>query len=226
MAGSSKTSRRPLAAGPVEEEVVLSAAGLSLRPVLNRKAFEAHEILVVGGHHDQPIDVGDRRNLAIDKWRWVSQGFVASAFLAVPCRGGLVVRQDRKGAVDDITQIGLQCCSSFPLGKPPASENEFVPNWRCDRALCAVRLETLQNRRIPRLRDGRRDDASIEEKREFQKDTLRPVVRSRTEAAKPSTMPISAIECVLRNFRYASRKCRRFPRRRSNSRCETSTATG
>jgi hypothetical protein len=47
--------------------------------------------------------MGDRRNLAIDKWRWVSQGLEASAFLAVPSCCGLIVRQDRKGAVDDIT---------------------------------------------------------------------------------------------------------------------------
>src|SRR4051812_15308087 len=73
---------------------------------------------------------------------------------------------------------------------------------------------------------GRRDDPRVEKKRERQKATLRQVVRSRTDAGKSASTPTSWRECVLRNFLYASRKCRRFPRSRSNSRYETSTATG
>ena len=55
---------------------------------------------------------------------------------------------------------------------------------------------------------------------------MRPVVLSRVKPAKSSSTPTSSRECRSRNFRYASLKCRRFPRRRSISRRDTSTATG
>ena len=90
--------------------------------------------------------MGNCGNLTIDERRRVPKGFKAGAFLAVPCCSGLVVRQDRKGSVHNITQIGLQRCPSFPLGKPPTSEGELVPYRRSNRALWTVLLETLQNR--------------------------------------------------------------------------------
>jgi len=87
----------------VEKEVVQSSAGLSLRPVLNCEPFETEEVFLVCGHDDEPIDVGNRGNLAINEGRRVPKGFKSGSLLAVPRRSRLVVGQDRKGSMHNIT---------------------------------------------------------------------------------------------------------------------------
>jgi len=90
--------------------------------------------------------VGNRSDLAIDEGRRVAERFKASAFLAVPCGSGLVVRQDRNRSVDDVTQVRLERTPALPFGEPPASEGELVPDGRSNGALRTVLIEMLENR--------------------------------------------------------------------------------
>lgn len=170
--------------------------------------------------------MSNRGNLAVDKRRWSTQRFKPGPFFPVPRRRSLVVRQDRKRSVHDVPEIGLKRGAALAFWKPPTPIGKLVPHRRRNCALGTVLVETLENCRVRCLRYGRGNDASVEKIRESQRDTFRPVVLSRVEPAKSSSTPISRRECVLRNFLYASPKCKRFPLRRSNSRCETRTATG
>ena len=172
------------------------------------------------------MHVGNRGDLTIDERRWSSQHFEPRSFVAVPRCRRLVVRQDRKRAVHDVTKIRLERGAPLAFWQSPTPIRQLVPDRRRNCALRAVLVETLENRRSRSLRYGRGNNARVEKIREFQRDTFRPVVLSRVEPAKSSSTPISRRECVLRNSLYASPKCRRFPLSRSNCRCDTRTATG
>jgi hypothetical protein len=196
------------------------------QPVLNRQPLEAGEILVVCRRQHKPMHMGNRGDLAVDERRWSAQRFKPRPLFAVPSRRSLVVRQDRKRSVHDVMEIGLERGAALALWQPPTAVDELMPDWRGDCALRTVLVETLKNRRVWSLRDRDRDDACVEKICERQRSTLRPVVLARAELAKSSSTPISRREWLSRNFRYASPKCKRFPRSRSNSRRETRTATG
>jgi hypothetical protein len=196
------------------------------RPVLDGQPFEPREIFVVRSREHKAIHMGNRGNLTVDERRRPAQRFKSRPFLAVPGRRSLVIRQDRKRTVHDVAEISLQRRAAFPLRKSPRPVGQFVPYESRDRALWTVHVQTLENGWIGCLRDGRGDDARVEKICDLQSVTLRPVVLSRAAAAKSLSRPISSSEWVLRNFLYASRKWRRFPRSRSNSRHETRTATG
>jgi hypothetical protein len=172
------------------------------------------------------MHVSNRGDLTVDERRRSSQRLQSRSLFAVPRRRRFVVRQDRKRSAHDVAEIRLERRAALAFRQSPTSIGEFVPDWRCNGALRTALVQTLKNRCVRCLRDRGRHDTCVEKICEIQRDTLRPVVRSRVEAAKSSSTPMSRREWLLRNFLYASRKCRRFPRSRSNSRCETSTATG
>ncbi len=170
--------------------------------------------------------MSNRGDLTVDERRWPAQRFKPRSLFAVPRRRSLVVRQDWKRSLNDVPEISVERGAALAFRQPSTPERELVPDWRSDCALRTVLVETLKNRRVRSLRDRGRDDARVEKICERQRDTFRPVVLSRVEAAKSRSMPTSRRECVSRNFLYASAKCKRFPRSRSNSRHETRTATG
>jgi hypothetical protein len=178
-----------------------------VRPVLDRQAFEAHEVLVVGGCQHEPIHVRNRGDLTIDERRGSAQRFKPCSLFAVPRRRRLVVRQDRKRHPHDVTEKRVEGVAALALGKPAAAIGELVPDGRRNRALETVFNQTFKNRRVRPLGDRDRDDAGVEKICERQSDTLRPVVRSRVAPAKSSSTPISRSECFSRNLLYASPKC-------------------
>lgn len=169
--------------------------------------------------------MSNRGDLTVDERRRSADRFKPRPLFAVPRRRSLVVRQDRKRPTHDVTEIRFERVAALAFGKPATTIGEFVPDGRRKCALGTVLVQTFKNRRVRPLGDRDRDDACVEKICERQRDTLRPVVLSRVEAAKSSSTPISRSECLSRNFLYASPKCTRLPRSRSNSWRETRTAT-
>ncbi len=217
--------RKPRRSASLRNRLFL-LANVSLRPVLDPQTPEADEVLLIRRRQHESAHVGNRRNLTVHERGGSAERFKSCPFFPVPRRRSFVVRQDGKRALDDITQIRFERRPPPPLGQPPTAVRELMPDWRRDRTLRTALTQTLENRRIGSLGDGRRNDACVEKVSERHRDTLRPVVLSRVETEKSSSKPISSRECRSRNFLYASLNCRRFPRSRSNSRRETSTATG
>ena len=201
-------------------------AGVSFRPVLDRQPFEAAEVLVICRRQHKPVHMGNRGDLTVDERRRPAARFKPRPLVAVPRRRRLVVRQNRKRSVHDVTEIGFERGPAPAFWQPPTPIRELVPDWRRNCALGTTLVQTLKNRRVRSLRDRGRNDARVQKISGRHRDTLRPVVLSRVEAAKSSSTPISSRECFSRNFLYASPKCKRLPRSRSNSRRETRTATG
>ena len=201
-------------------------ARVSLRPVLEGQPFEPGEISVVCGGQNKRIDMSDGGDLAVDERRWSAHRVKPRPLFAVPRRRSPVVRQNWKRYAHDVMEIHLQRGPASPSWQPATPVGELVPDWRRNGALRSVLVQTGKNRRVRSFRDRGRDDWCVQKIRERHSDTLRPVVLSRVEAVKFSSMPISLREYFSRNRLYASPKCRRFPRSRSNSRLETRTATG
>src|SRR5579871_2475032 len=143
-----------------------------LRPGFDGQALESSEVLGVCRREHQAVHMGNRRDLPVDEWRWPTQRLKPRSLLAVPCRRGLVVRQERKRTVHDIAEILLQRRAPFSLWKPPTPVGQFVPDRRRDRALWTERVQTLENGGVRRLQHGRRDDARVEKIDELQTDTF------------------------------------------------------
>ena len=170
--------------------------------------------------------MGNRCNLTVDERSGPAKRFESRPFFPVPRRGGLIVWQDGERSLDDVTEVGFERGPAFSLGQPSTTIRELVPDWRRNRALRTTLVQMLNNRAIGSRGDRGGHDAGVEEIAERHRETLRPVDLSRVETAKSSSTPMSSREYRSRNRLYASLKCRRFPRRRSNSLRDTSTATG
>ena len=163
--------------------------------------------------------IGRRRRAPADR------AFKLRPLFTVPCRSSLVGRQIGKSAVHDVPEIGFDCGAALAFWQPPTPIGELAPDWRRNPAFRTVFVETLRNCRLGCLRDRAPERCQCPEDTRVSEGHLapgRPVTRG---GGKSSSMPIPGA-CVLRNFLYASRKCGRFPRSRSNSRRETRTATG
>ena len=173
---------------------------MSLRPVLYPQPFETDEVFVDCRRKHQPIHVGNRGDLTVDERHWSAQGFKARSLFAVPRRRRLVVRQDWKRSPNDVPEIGLERRAALPFGKTPTPTGELVPDRGRNCAFGTVLVQALENRPVRSLGDRGRDDARVEKICERQKDTVRPAVLSRAEAAKSSSTPTSRSEWVLRNF--------------------------
>ena len=63
---------------------------------------------------------------------------LARAFFAVPRGGCLVVRQNRKRALDDLTEIGFERSAPLSFRQPAAAVRELMPDRRGNRALRTV----------------------------------------------------------------------------------------
>jgi hypothetical protein len=201
-------------------------ADVPLRPVLDAQTPEAGEVFLVCRRQHEPVHMGNRRNLTVDERSGSAKRFESRPLFPVPCRRGLIVWQDGERSLHDVTEIRFERGPALSLGQASTAIREFVPDWRRNRALRTALVQMFKNHAIGSFGDRGRNDAGVEEITERHRDTLRPVVLSRVETAKSSSTPISFTECRSRNRRYASLKCRRFPRRRSNSLRDTSTATG
>lgn len=65
-------------------------------PVLDFKIFEASEILSVERDEDEAVGMSDRGGLPVHVRRGPAKSLETGSFVAVPRRGNLVVRNDRK----------------------------------------------------------------------------------------------------------------------------------
>jgi hypothetical protein len=99
------------------------------------------------------MHMGNCGDLTVDERSGSPERFKPRSLFAVPRRRSLIVRQDGKRPVHDVTEIGLE------RGAPPASWQpstpvaELVPDWRRHRALRTVLVQAFKDRRVWLLRD-------------------------------------------------------------------------
>ncbi len=79
--------------------------------------------------------MSDRGDLTVDERRGPAKGLKPRPLFAVPSRCGLVVRQDRKRPVHNVTEIRLNGGATPALRQPATPVGELVPDGRRNRAL-------------------------------------------------------------------------------------------
>src|SRR5438093_12504050 len=97
--------------------------------------------------------MGNRGDLTVDERRRPPQRFKPRPLFAMPRCRSLVVRQDRERSLDDVTEIGFERSPALAFWQPPTPIRKLVPDWRRDRALGTVFVQTLENRGVRSLRD-------------------------------------------------------------------------
>ncbi len=181
--------------------VPASWPALRLRPVFYLQPVEAGEVPDIGGDQNEPVDVGDRRNLSIDVRRRTASGIEPGTLLAVPSRRGFVVRKNWKGRVDDLPDVRIQGRAASASGQPADTIGQFVPDGCRDRAFSLAPVQPLEDFRMGRLRYRQRDDARVQKVCDAQKPTSRPVSFARSDRTNASSRPTSSREYLATKSR-------------------------